>query len=224
MREEPSFAEKRGERAFENDVTAMFSGAGAEIDDVIGGAHHVGIMFDYHDGVTEAAEFFEDANEAAGVAGVQANGRLVEHVAGADEARAQTGGELDALRFAAGERRREAIERQVIEPDIVKEFETLADFDEDFLGDGGLFGRKCERAEEFVRLGDVHLDDLGDVLAAHANVERFLAEARALAIGAQRVAAVTAHEDAHVELVFLAFQVVEEAADEGFEWSRARPR
>ena len=148
--------QERGERAFENDVAAVFAGAGAEIDDVIGGAHHVGIVLDHDDGVAEVAQFFEDADEAAGVAGVQADGRLVEHVAGADQARAETGGELDALRFAAGERGGEAIEREVIEADVVEEFEALADLDEDFVGDGGLFGRECERAEEFVRLGDVH--------------------------------------------------------------------
>ena len=61
---------------------------------------------------------------------------------------------------------------------------------------------------------DVHAHDLGQVLAADAHIERFLAQPRALAFRAQRVAAVPAQEDAHVHLVLLAFQVIEEAADE----------
>ena len=75
-------------------------------------------------------------------------------------------------------------------------------------------GAKLQRVEELVRLGDVHAHHFGQVLAAHAHVERFLAQARALAIGAQRVAAIAAQENAHVQLVLLGFQVVEEAADE----------
>jgi hypothetical protein len=46
---------------------------------------------------------------------------------------------LDALRLAAGERGRETVEREVIEPDVVQEFQALADLDEDLVGDGGLF-------------------------------------------------------------------------------------
>jgi hypothetical protein len=85
-------------------------------------------------------------------------------------------------------------------------------------------GRERERAEEFVRLGDVHAHDFRQVLAAHAHVERLFAQARALAIGAERVAAIAAHENAHVQLVFLGFQMVEEAADEGRRRFRARLR
>ncbi len=117
----------------------MLAGAGAQIDDVVGGAHHVGIVLHHHDGVAEVAQFFEDADEAAGVAAVQADGGLVEHVAGAHQARAEAGGELDALRFAAGKRGREAVEREVFEPDVVEELEPLADLDQDLVGDGGLF-------------------------------------------------------------------------------------
>src|SRR5208283_219253 len=44
--------------------------------------------------------------------------------------------------------------------------------------------------------------------------QRFLAQPRALAFRAQRVAAVTAEEDAHMQLVLLGFQVRKKAADE----------
>ena len=80
---------------------------------------------------------------------VQADGGLVEHVAGAHQARAEAGGELDALGLAAGERGGEAVEGEVFEADVVEELEALADFDQDLVGDGGLFGRErraCRRS------------------------------------------------------------------------------
>ena len=119
-----------------------------------------------------------------GVAAVQPDGRLVQHVARAHQPRAQAGGQLDALRFAAGERGREAVERQVLQPDVVQELQPLADLDQDLVGDGGLFRRQLERVEERLRLGDVHAHDLGQVLAAHAHVQRFLAQPRAVALRA----------------------------------------
>src|SRR5579883_2901496 len=116
----------------------MLAGPGAEVDDVIGGLHDVGIVLDDDDGVAEFAKFVEDANEAAGIAAVEPDRRLIENIASAHEAGAEAGGELDALRFAARESGGETIEREVVETHVVQEFEALADFDEDLVGDAGL--------------------------------------------------------------------------------------
>ena len=72
------------EGAFEDDLAAEFAGSGAEVDDVVGGAHDVGVVFDHQDGVAEVAQFVEDADQARGVARVQADGRFVEDVTGSD--------------------------------------------------------------------------------------------------------------------------------------------
>ena len=128
-------------RAGEEELAAEFAGAGAEVDHVVGGGDGVGIVFDDEDGVAEIAQALEDFDEALGVARVQADGRLVEHVERADEMRAERRGELDALRFAAGERGGEAVEREVVEADFVEESQARADFFEDFVGDVGLLGR-----------------------------------------------------------------------------------
>ena len=136
------------ERTFEDDASAVFAGARPQVDDVIGGAHHVGIVLHHHDGVAEIAQLFQNADQAAGVAAVQTDGRFVEHVAGADQARAQAGGELDALRFAARERRRKPVQRQVFEPDVVQELQPLADLDQDLVGDGRFFRRQLQRARK----------------------------------------------------------------------------
>ena len=71
------------------EFAAEFAGAGAEIEEVVGGADDVGIVLDDEDGVAEIAQLFQDVDEARGVARVQADGGLVEHVERADEARAE---------------------------------------------------------------------------------------------------------------------------------------
>jgi hypothetical protein len=203
-----------GQWPFEDDVSAVLTGSGAEIDDVVRGAHDVGVVLHHDDGVTQFAEFHEDADEAARVAAVQPDGGLIEHIAGAYEAGTQRGGELDALRFAARECGREPVEREVVQADVVEELQALADFDQDLFGDGGLFGTQLQAIEKALRFRDVHAVHVAQILAAHLYVEGILAQAGALALGTQRIAAITAEEDTHVELVLLGFQVIEEAADE----------
>ena len=73
---------------------AVFARARAEVDDVVGGFHDVGIVFDYQDRVADVAEFGEDFDQARGIAAVQADGGFIEDVAGADEAGAEAGGQL----------------------------------------------------------------------------------------------------------------------------------
>ena len=57
---------------------------------------------------------------------MQPDGRLVEHVEGRGQARAERRREVDALRLAARERARLAVERQVVEADAVQHREPLA--------------------------------------------------------------------------------------------------
>ena len=139
-----------GSRA--DDFAAAFAGARAEIENVVGGAHDVGIVLDDENGVSQVAQAVQDLDQPVGVAAVQADGRLVEHVERADQTRAERGCQLDALRFAAGERRGEAIEREVFEADVVQEAQALLNFGEQNFGDGGLLRRELDLIEEARRL------------------------------------------------------------------------
>ena len=97
--------------------SAVFAGGGAEIDDEIGGAHRVEIVFDDDDRVAEIAEACERGDKLVVVPLVEADARLVQNIEDADEAGADLRGEADSLRFAAGEGPGLSVERQVIEPD-----------------------------------------------------------------------------------------------------------
>ena len=66
--------------------------------------------------------------------------------------------------------------------------------------------------EERMRFGDVHLDRLRDGFATHLHVKRFFAHARPGAFRAARIAAVPAEKHAHMQLVLLGFEEVEELA------------
>jgi hypothetical protein len=91
-------------RALEDDPSAIDAGARAHLDEVVGGEHHVAVMFDDEDGVAEVAQAADRADQAMMVARVQADAGFVEDVGHADEPEAELRGEAHALGFAAGER------------------------------------------------------------------------------------------------------------------------
>ena len=102
-------------RAGGDDAPAVHAGARPHVDDVIGGADRLLVVLDDEDGVAEIAEAPQRLEEARVVALVEADRRLVEDVEDADERRADLRRQANALRLAARQRRRGAIERQVVE-------------------------------------------------------------------------------------------------------------
>ena len=94
-------------------------------------------MLDDQHGVPLIAQLAQDRDEPLVVAGVQPDRRLVEYVQRVDERRTERRRKIDALRFSARQRGREAIEREVIEPDVAQEPETLADLAQHLVGDRG---------------------------------------------------------------------------------------
>ena len=85
-------------------AAALAAGAGAEIHDVIGRAHHLRVVFHHHHGVAPVAQLLQRGDQARVVAGMEADGGFVEHVQYARETAPDLRGEADALHLAAGER------------------------------------------------------------------------------------------------------------------------
>ncbi len=195
------------------DAATEFAGSGTEVEEVVGGADHVGVVLDDEDGVAEVAEVVEDADELGGIAGVQADRRLVEHVKRAHELRAERGCQLDALRFAARERGGEAVEREVVEADGVEEVQALLDLVQDASGDLFVHGCELESPEEAVSVGNGERCGIADVPAANADGAGFSSQALAFAFGTERIAAILAEHHSDMQLVLLAFEEGEEAVD-----------
>ena len=198
-------------RALGDDVAAQAAGAGAEVEDIVGVADGVFIVLDDEDGVAEVAELFEGLDEAVVVALMQADGGLVEHVEDAAQARADLGGEADALAFAAGERGGVAVEREIVEADGAEEFEALDDLAADALGDQGFARGEGEIDGGGERAVERQGGEVGDGEAADFDGERLRAQALAAADGAGR----GGHEVHHVLAIAVAAGFVDGVAQIG---------
>jgi hypothetical protein len=76
--------------------------SGSEINDVIGSSHCFLIVFDHHKRIASRTQHRQRGEQLFVVAGVQANGRLVEHIQHSSQIRTQLRRQPDAPRFAAG--------------------------------------------------------------------------------------------------------------------------
>ena len=130
-------------RALRDDLAAVLAGARPHVDDVVGRQDRVVVVLDDDHAVAEVAQVLERRQQPVVVALVQADRRLVEHVHDAGQARADLRGEPDALRLAAGQRLRRAVEREVVEADVVEEREPADDLLDDLVGDRGLVARRA---------------------------------------------------------------------------------
>ena len=145
-------------RALIDDVAAVLACAWAEVDEMIGGAHHRVFVFDHHQRVSLVAQAVHDADEAIDVAGVEADGWFIEHEERAGERGAEAGREVDAFDFAAGQCARLTIEREVTEADLDQIAEARGDFrqHDSECGVGGIFDAvgRLELFEQFQQIAD----------------------------------------------------------------------
>jgi len=161
---------RRGEEfrgaALGDQSTALAAGAGADLDEVIGPGHRVGVVLDHEDGVALIAQAHQGVQQAVLVAGVQADAGLVEHIGDALQAAADLAGEADALALAAGEGGGGAVEAEVAQTDVAQKAEAGAQLFDDRRADDRLAPRQGDGGEEGLRLVDGHGRQLGDALAA----------------------------------------------------------
>ena len=110
------------------------AGARAHVDDAIGREHDLRVVLDDEQRVAGVAQLREHVDDAAEVARVQADARLVEHEQRVDERRAERRRQIDALHLAAGQRARLPIERQIAEADVAEVAQARANLAEHELG------------------------------------------------------------------------------------------
>ena len=158
-------------RALGHDAAAVLAGAGPHVDDVVRQAHGLLVVLHDDDGVAEVAQAQQRLDEAAVVALVQADAGLVEDVEHADERRADLRGEADALRLAAGERGRGALQGEVADADVVEEAEALADLLDHAAADEALGVAERQAFQERERLAHAHQGELVDVALADGDGE-----------------------------------------------------
>ena len=109
------------------DLPAAHARSRPEVDDVVRGAHRLLVVFDHDDGIAQVAQALETAQQPFVIARVQADAWLVEDVEHADQAAADLACQADPLGLPAGQRRRRALECQIVEADVEEKTKPAAD-------------------------------------------------------------------------------------------------
>ena len=100
---------------------------GTHVYDEVGRLYDIEVVLDEENGVPGIHQPAEDLQEPSHVVEVEACGRLVQDVQGATgRPPGELPGELHALRLAARERGRRLAEPDVLEPDLAKRLQALA--------------------------------------------------------------------------------------------------
>jgi hypothetical protein len=113
-------------RAEEDHLSPPFAGAGAEIEDPVGGEHHLGVVLHHEEGVPRVAQPPQHADHPSHVAGMEADGGLVEDKEGVDQGGPEGRGEVDPLHLSSGEGAGLAVKGEVSEPHLDKKGERGA--------------------------------------------------------------------------------------------------
>ena len=118
-----------------DDLAAVLARARADVDDPVGRGDGVLVVLDDDEGVAEVAQPRQRLDQPVVVALVQPDRRLVQDVEHADQARADLGGQPDALGLAAGQRAGRPVEREVVQADVEQEAQPGLDLLDHPLGD-----------------------------------------------------------------------------------------
>ena len=144
---------------------------------------------------------------------MQSDRRLVQHVHHAGQSRADLRRESNPLRFTARQCFRGAVEREVIEADVIQKREPRNDFLDDPIGDRRLVTVELQTSEEFgclLQRPRRYLVDRARIVAvADLDVPRFAPEPRATAFGARLVVQVFGELLAHHHRIGLAVATLE---------------
>lgn len=168
----------------------MLPGAGTEIHDEVGTLDHLLVVLDDDESVSQVPQLHERLNQADIVTLVEADARFVKDVEDPDELGADLGREPYPLPFPPGKRTRGAIQRNVVEPNIEQESQSLPDLFENGTGDEHLTIREDKLIEEPKTVTDGKGDDIMDIETSpgirigNPDGEVFLFEPTASAFGA----------------------------------------
>ena len=122
-------------RAFRDHLAAVLARAGTQVDDPVGGADGLVVMLHDQHRVAQVAQALQGVQQAGVVARVQTDGRLVQDVQHTHQARADLRGQPDALRLAAGEGGRRALQGQIVQTHIDQEAQAGVDLFHNALRD-----------------------------------------------------------------------------------------
>ena len=104
---------------------AVFARFGSHVHDPVGVLHHGDVVFDHEQRIAGALEPVQRRQQRHAVGGVQARGRLVQHVEHAKEVGVDLRRQPHALQFAGRQGGRLPVERQIAQADVLQGLHAL---------------------------------------------------------------------------------------------------
>ena len=170
-------ARERSGRAVEHDAAAGAARPRPHVDDAVRREHDLRVVLDDEQRIAGIAQLREHVDDAAEVARMQPDARLIEHEQRIDERRAERRRQIDALHFAARQRARLPIEREVAEAHVAQVPQPVPDLAEHQLGRVVERLRQFDALEECERALDGQHHEVVD-REARQRGERLVAERR----------------------------------------------
>ncbi len=152
---------------------------------MIGATNSLFVVLNDNERVSVASQSCQRVEQYLVVAGMQANGRFVEHIADALQVGTQLRGEPDTLCLSSGERRRRAIQLQVAQSHALQELQARTDFGEQVASNLFLAGAQLELNEEVTEFRHGPTGERRNGLVPEANVQRDRAQSAAFACAAR---------------------------------------
>src|SRR5262249_54939712 len=134
--------------------------------------------------VAACAQLLEGVEQDRVVAGVEADGGLVEDVADAAQIRAELCGQAYALAFATGQGVRAAVQPEIAEPDLLEEEEAWSDLTQRSFHDRAVSCAEAEPGDGTRRIADREAGEVGEPEALDADRAGARVQSRARACGA----------------------------------------
>src|SRR5688500_2853482 len=157
-------------RASCDDSTAASTRTRTEIEHVVGATDCLLVMLHHQQRISFRRQAIQRVEQDAIVTRMQADGGLIQDVTHALQIRAELSRESNALRFAARQRRRGTIEREITQAYVFQERQARVDFRQHVASDLALATFQLEAVELLAHDRDRLRRERGDRLTTETNV------------------------------------------------------
>ena len=103
--------------------SAETAGAGAHVHDMVGGAHHIRVMFNDKNGVPQVAQAAQERDQPLRILRMQSSCGLIQNIDHAGQLRSQGGRKLQPLQFSAGKGGNGTAAGQIAKPQSADAFQ-----------------------------------------------------------------------------------------------------
>ena len=159
----------------------MNAGAGANIHHIIGCQHGIFVVLHHDQGVSQIPQPLQGCQQLVIIPLVQADGGLVQHIQHAHQRRADLGGQTNALAFAAGQGSAGTGQGQILQTNILEEFQPGADLLENQIGDLLFLLCQLQTVDEIQCIIDGKLGEFRDVFSANSDCQDLFFQSSATA-------------------------------------------